>query len=45
MVGCSHLTRGGKAVKPYEGIKTGGGTRKDAGPAEGHEATRAKEFL
>lgn len=41
----SPLTCGGDAVKPYEGIKTGGSARKDPRPAEGQEATRTKEFL
>lgn len=41
----AHLTCGGDAVKAYEGIKTGGGTRKDPRPAERHEATRPEDVL
>lgn len=40
----SRLTCGGNAVKPYEGIKTGGSTRQDSRPAKGHEATSTEAF-
>lgn len=39
------LTCSGNAVKPYKGIKAGGGTGQDSSPAKRHEAALAKTFF
>lgn len=39
------LTCSGDAVKPYKGVKTGGGTGEDSGETKWHEAAGTKIFL